>query len=127
MRFIADVNVPLMLVNRLRENGCDVSCVRDENPMASDDSILAQAQFDKRTIITFDKDFGELAFRDQRGSDYGIALIRVPMAELDAQLDALALVLANHATWVGNFTVIEPTRLRIKRLPTTADDPKEKS
>jgi predicted nuclease of predicted toxin-antitoxin system len=60
-RFLANENIPLQLVEALEQAGCDVIWIRRSNPGASDPDILAQAAREQRVLLTFDKDFGELA------------------------------------------------------------------
>src|SRR5882762_3701588 len=63
MRILANENFPLAAVNALRQDGHDVLWVRTESPGISDRDVLSRAQLDARVVVTFDKDFGELAFR----------------------------------------------------------------
>ena len=43
----------------LRDQGNDVAWVRKDTPGISDIEVLQRAQIEGRTIVTFDKDFGE--------------------------------------------------------------------
>ena len=61
MHILADENFPGDAVTALREHGHDVLWVRTETPGISDREVLARAQAEDRVVITFDKDFGELA------------------------------------------------------------------
>ena len=63
MRFLANENVPLDAVSALREIGHDVIWVRVDAHGSPDEDILSRAVAEKRVLITFDKDFGNLAFR----------------------------------------------------------------
>lgn len=47
----------------MRNAGHDVLWARTDMPGAMDDVILQRAQDDERLVISFDKDFGEMAFR----------------------------------------------------------------
>ena len=59
----ANENFPLLAVEALRAIGHNVLWTRTDMPGKSDDAILRQAQREDRLVITFDKDFGELAYR----------------------------------------------------------------
>jgi predicted nuclease of predicted toxin-antitoxin system len=61
MRFLANENFPGTAVTALIAAGHDVMWVRNAAPGMSDPDVLAWAARDERTILTFDKDFGELA------------------------------------------------------------------
>jgi predicted nuclease of predicted toxin-antitoxin system len=63
MRILADENFPGDAVTALREQGHDVLWIRTDAPGISDHEVLTHAQAEARILITFDKDFGELAFR----------------------------------------------------------------
>ena len=63
MRVCANENVSADCVNRLRQSGHDVLWIREAAPGSSDPDVLARASGEERLLITFDKDFGELAFR----------------------------------------------------------------
>ena len=65
MRLLANENFPLDAVTALQENGYDVAWIREDARGSSDEQVLARAQQEDRILITFDKDFGELAFRSR--------------------------------------------------------------
>lgn len=78
MRILADENFPKKVVEALRQNHYDVLWIRTDFPGSSDTAILAMAQREQRIIVTFDKDFGELAFRLELPASSGIILFRLP-------------------------------------------------
>lgn len=61
MRVLADENLPGRLVAALRSDGHDVMWVRTKAPGSDDPTVLAMAAAERRILVTFDKDFGELA------------------------------------------------------------------
>jgi predicted nuclease of predicted toxin-antitoxin system len=68
-------------------------------------------------LITFDKDFGELAFRRGLFSPAGIVLFRIK-APSSAQVAQVAVaVLEGRSDWAGQFSVIEEGRVRMTPLP----------
>ena len=62
MKFLADENFPRPAFQVLRNAGFDISWIADDCPGATDDEVLACCAAQNRTLLTFDKDFGELAF-----------------------------------------------------------------
>lgn len=117
MRFLADENFPGAAVIELRNSGHDVAWVRTQAPGLSDREIVAWAARDERIILTFDKDFGELAWRIGLPAASGIVLFRLPM-QAPGQIGAtLAARLAARNDWAGHLSVIEPARIRMRRLP----------
>lgn len=116
MRFLADENVPGPLIASLRLNAHDVLSVKESMQGADDRSILARAQSEERVLLTFDKDFGELAFRFGLPAACGVVLFRLEGAspELDDQRALAALV--SRDAWSGCFSVVTDTLIRIRPL-----------
>jgi predicted nuclease of predicted toxin-antitoxin system len=77
MTFLADENFPRPAVEALRQAGFDVLWIAEANPGAPDDEVLALCISTGRVLLTFDKDFGELAYRRSRSAPCGIVLFRV--------------------------------------------------
>ena len=61
MRILANENFPGTAVRALQGRGHDVAWVRFDAAGSSDIEVLARAQAEGRILVTFDKDFGELA------------------------------------------------------------------
>jgi predicted nuclease of predicted toxin-antitoxin system len=77
MRLLANENVPGDAVTALRRQGYDVVWIWEDSPGVSDIQVLARAHKEDRILITFDKDFGELAFRYGLPATCGIILFRI--------------------------------------------------
>jgi predicted nuclease of predicted toxin-antitoxin system len=117
MRLLADENFPGDAVNALREQGHDVLWIRTAAPGISDQDVLARAQSEGRIVVTFDKDFGELAFRLGLPAASGIILFRL-VATSPVRIAQFAVkALAARADWAGHFSVIEEDRIRMTPLP----------
>ncbi len=116
MRFLADENFPGGAVVRLKERGHDVVWVRGAAPGKTDAEIIAWAIRDKRIILTFDKDFGEIASRTGLTTISGVVLFRLPMRPGAAMSDMLAARIDERGDWAGHFSVIEPARVRMRQL-----------
>lgn len=117
MRILANENFPGDAVAALRQNGHDVVWVRDDAPGSRDREILEWARAGDRVLITFDKDFGELAFRARLPSSSGIVLFRIsaPSAAHVARVAVAAL--ESRTDWAGHFAVVEDSRIRMTPLP----------
>lgn len=117
MRFLANENFPGDAVTALRASGHDVVWVRQDAPGMNDPDILAWAMRDGRVLLTFDKDFGELAWQARLPASCGIVLFRLPMPPPDRVGKFLSSRIEERTDWSGNFAVIEPGRVRMRRLP----------
>ena len=116
MRILADENCPRQLIQRLRRNGHDVLWASSEFPGAADGIVLSHAMKTQRIVLTFDKDFGEMAFRQGLPSHCGIILVRYVIGSPEEFSDQLVRLLESRIDWEGAFAVIEPDRIRIRRL-----------
>ena len=121
LTLLANENVPRLLVFGLRQRGHDVRWVLEENRGIADPLVLAEALAQRRVLLTFDKDFGELIFRQGKQGTCGVILIRVLGTKSQVELVQIVLpVLEAHETsWANHFSVIERRRARIKPLPET--------
>ncbi|MGD2108793.1 MAG: DUF5615 family PIN-like protein [Phycisphaerae bacterium] len=63
MRLLADANISRALYGFLESAGHDCIHAETLSPGLSDDELLHMAVDEERTILTADKDFGELVFR----------------------------------------------------------------
>jgi predicted nuclease of predicted toxin-antitoxin system len=116
MNFIADEGVDIQIVQKLREAGHDVIYIAELASGTNDEDILQMASDGYRILITRDKDFGELAYRDGR-AHAGIILSR--LHELSSEKKA-ALVLKTiqdfNSVLTEAFTVLQPGKIRIRKM-----------
>ncbi len=117
MRILANENFPLDAVEALRQQGYDVAWVRTVAPGSSDQAVLQRAQVEDRIVVTFDKDFGELAFRAKLPASSGIILFRISTASPQDVARAAVTALSSRTDWAGNFSVVEDKRIRVTPLP----------
>jgi predicted nuclease of predicted toxin-antitoxin system len=116
MRFLADENVANRIVKWLRDQGNDVLCAAEEKSGRRDPDWLRRAEAEGRLIITSDKDFGDLVFRDGLSS-HGVILIRLEKLSMEARLKRLELAWSVvEANPHGCFIVISPRRVRVRRF-----------
>jgi predicted nuclease of predicted toxin-antitoxin system len=67
MRILVDENIPKGVSDWLRSTGHDVLVAAELRAGTPDIDWLAVADREQRCILTSDKDFGELVFRDGLG------------------------------------------------------------
>ena len=119
MHILANENFPGDAVEALRARGHDVAWVRTDAPGSSDPQVLAQAQSQGRILVTFDKDFGELAFRSGLPASSGIVLFRISAATSQHVARVAVAALESRTDWQGHFAVVEDDRIRLSSLPGT--------
>jgi predicted nuclease of predicted toxin-antitoxin system len=116
MKFLADENFPRPAVQALRKHGFEVAWATEESPGSADEDVLASCANRKLTLLTLDKDFGELVFRSGLPADCGVILFRVD-AESPEQFAKVALAgLQSRGDWNGFFSVITRDRIRMRPL-----------
>jgi len=116
MRFLANENFPGRAVTALSEAGHDVIWIRTAAPGMRDPDVLSCAAREARILLTFDKDFGELARQAQLPPECGIVLLRIPMSRSGDTGALLAHLITSRDDWAGHFSVIELGRVRMRPL-----------
>ncbi len=116
MRFLANENIPASAVAALKAAGNDVVWIRTAAPGCSDKDVLAWAARDQRILLTFDKDFGELAKASVLPAGCGVVLFRIPMPRPDDAGREIASLVTARADWAGHFSVVEPGHVRMRLL-----------
>ncbi len=117
MRLLANENFPGDAVEALRQRGHDVLWIRTESPGSTDTHILERAQAEVRLVVTFDKDFGELAFRSLLPASSGIILFRISAPSSAHVAKVAVAAIESRSDWEGHFAVIEDDRIRMTPLP----------
>jgi predicted nuclease of predicted toxin-antitoxin system len=116
MRFLANENFPADAVSALATAGHDVVWIRAAAPGMPDADVLAWAMREGRVLVTFDQDFGELAWRAGLPASCGIVPFRMPMPPASEVGATLAGRLSERTDWAGHFSVIQPGRIRMRPL-----------
>lgn len=116
VRFLIDENVPRPIFEWLQSEGHDLLMAGEVAAGESDTHWLSLAESDQRLIVTADKDFGELIFRDQLNS-HGVLLLRLYDLTIPERLTRLqevwSVVEANPG---GRFIVVTSRRVRVRPL-----------
>lgn len=77
MRILADENISGHIVTRLRGVGHDLRWAKESDPSEVDANLLMLANRQRRTLITYDTDFGELVHRHDMTAPYGVIQFRI--------------------------------------------------
>jgi predicted nuclease of predicted toxin-antitoxin system len=116
MKFVADESVDRQIVEGLQSKGHDVWYIAEMSPSISDNEVLALAIKHDGLLITSDKDFGELVFRKGLTSS-GIILIRLSGMPPEQKVNIVtAGIFQRFNEMKGNFTVIGPKSIRIRKI-----------
>jgi predicted nuclease of predicted toxin-antitoxin system len=116
MRLLANENIPVESIRRLREEGHDVLSAAETLLGSRDEEVLSLAAREARILLTFDRDYGELIYRRGMAAPLAVVYLRfVPSrpsepAEVVMELEKV-VALANR------YTVVELTQIRQRPLP----------
>lgn len=116
-KFLANENVPSAAVEAARQAGVDIAWVREISPGISDDAVMALSQTEGRVLLTFDKDFGEMAFDQGKTATAGVILLRPRLRSPEHLAQFTVALLSQPIDWEGNFSVAQEGRLRVVPLP----------
>lgn len=120
MRFLVDNAVSPRVAEGLRLAGHDAEHVRDRGlARATDEELFEIAARESRVVVSEDTDFGTVLARRSERRPSVLLFRRLSDRSADA---LLALLLANleivaESLHAGAIVVIEPERIRIRRLP----------
>jgi predicted nuclease of predicted toxin-antitoxin system len=117
MRFLVDQNVPRDVVEGLRDDGHDVTWAQTAHPGADDEILLTRAQQEDRVVLTFDTDFGTLAFHRHLPASSGIILFRLTLVSPPAVAKTVRETIRSRNDWNGHFSVVDDAQIRMRPLP----------
>ena len=115
--FLADENIPLSVIKQLRKEGCKIISVLEEFKSSSDKNILELSSKNKWIIITFDRDFGDLIFKQNCGKPFGIIFLRIIPKSPNYILKFLKwLLMQTNVSFEGNFVVVNKDKVRTIKI-----------
>jgi predicted nuclease of predicted toxin-antitoxin system len=116
MLFLADENFPRLAVLALRNAGYDTKWVKTEVPGIPDEEVMMYAYQEKRILLTFDKDFGELVFKKGKKENCGIILFRIPTHSPEEAAQMVVSTIKSRTDWEEHFSVVKKDHIRIRPL-----------
>lgn len=112
MRFLVDECTGPTVANWLRMKGHEIFSVFNDARGMSDDDVYAKALDENWILVTNDKDFGEIVFRERR-PHHGIIFLRLDDERAVNKIEILRLLLANHADKLsGHFVTVTEKKVR---------------
>lgn len=108
MKFLANENFCMASVYLLRSKGFQVASVNEDAQSSTDKMVIQRAIEARQTILTHDRDYGELIFKDGYRPMEGVIYFRMKnyLPETPAQI--LLMLLENPSfAYIGYFTVID--------------------
>jgi predicted nuclease of predicted toxin-antitoxin system len=113
-KFIVDECTGIAVAQFLRKQGFDAVSVSEESAQTGDLDILRRAVAEQRIVITNDKDFGDMVFRDNQ-HHCGVLLLRLGDDRAVTKIQVVAAVLSQHVDRLQNrFVVATEQNIRIR-------------
>ncbi len=116
MFFLANENIPQKSVMYLRKKGHDVKSVSKSSPGMTDIEVLNIAKKEERVIITLDRDYGYLIYKENIVFKNGIIYFRYIPSNPAKLGEVLVKLINNGVYFEGYFTVISKESIRQKPL-----------
>ena len=114
---LLDENIPNAAAELLQKNIPNVKHISDQSAGMDDQEVLEIATKENRILITFDKDFGYLVFKENFPKIPGVVLLRFdPVSPQQIAGKILDLIIGYHKQLHGSFTVVEEDRVRIRPI-----------
>ncbi len=115
MNLLADENVDRQIVDQLRIDGHDVLYIADLDPGITDNEVFDCANEKKALLVTEDKDFGEIVFREGRLSSGGVVILRLAGLSVEGKTRIVSDAFREHGSgFADRFSVISPGKIRIR-------------
>ena len=119
MKFLADMGVATRIVQWLKDKGYDAVHLREEKLHRLPNGLIFEKAFlEKRILLTFDLDFGEIVALSGK-NQASVILFRLRNTRTLHIIERLEKVLSDTAQTLeeGAIVVVEETRHRIRRFP----------
>src|SRR5437867_2837269 len=94
MLWLADENIPKAAIEFLRERGEDVLAVGELSPGIPDERIVEIARAERRILLSFDRDYGDLIFGRALGPPRAVIHLRFYPPDAEALQHSLAGLIA---------------------------------
>lgn len=115
-RLLVNENFPASSVNILRAVGYDVLSIAESCAGIDDGEVLARAVREKRWLVTFDRDYGELIFARGHTSPPAVILLRVRSYRPESPAQWMNELAGNEDAYLGNFVVFDGETIRTRPL-----------
>ena len=115
MRFLVDECTGPAVAQWLRSQSHEVFSVYEEARGITDDEILDKAYSENWILITNDKDFGEMIYREKR-SHRGVVFLRLQDERATSKINVIEKLLDGYASQLPDaFVVVNETQVRFAR------------
>jgi len=116
MKFLANENFPLFSVKILESAGFDIKSIGQDYAGILDSEVMEIAIKEQRTILTFDRDYGELIFKKGYRPTNGVIYLRWEDFQPNEPGEYLIELFKSHdIQYEGMLTVISESNIRQRK------------
>jgi predicted nuclease of predicted toxin-antitoxin system len=116
MRLLANENFPLLSVKILEKAGYDIKSIGQDYSGILDSDVMEIAEEEQRTILTFDRDYGELIFKRGFRPAKGVIYLRWKDFQPNEPGEYLIDLLSSRDIhYEGMLTVISENNIRQRK------------
>lgn len=116
LKFLADESLGLKVAKNIANLGIDITAIGEIARGANDAEVLTKSVEEQRILITTDKDFGYLVFKEKLLS-YGVILLRLKEESVVNLTYHINKLLKRYSSKLkGNFTVVTEEKIRVKKI-----------
>jgi len=116
MRLLMNKNIPMASIKLLRKNNDDICSVLESFPGVSDKAVMQYAHNEKRVIVTFDSDYGELVFRHKLPLPLGVLYLRFIPLTPDEPAEYIINLINKGVELEGKFTTADKNQIRQRSI-----------
>ena len=116
MKLLANENFPIKSILYLRSKGFNISSIGTDNPSIQDHAVMTIAIREERTILTFDRDYGELIFKYNYRPTKGVIYLRLDAYKADEPGKIIEdLINKNEFDFDNSLTVLDKSGIRQRK------------
>jgi predicted nuclease of predicted toxin-antitoxin system len=116
MKFLANENFPIAGINYLKSKNFDIVSIGVDFPGVSDREVMEFAIKENRTIITFDKDYGELIFKENYKPASGVIFLRlISFTPVEPGKIVESLISKQGISFENSLTVVDENAIRQRK------------
>lgn len=114
MKFLIDESVELKVADFLKTSGHNIEIISRDYPNAlADQEVLNIAQTKKRILVTNDRDFGELIFKEKLPHS-GVIYFKLGLAaSAEDKIKWLKTILASYKDQLKQFIVVRKSGIKV--------------
>lgn len=115
IKLLADENIPKKTIELLKQRSIDIISASEASRGLSDRAVIELANTENRVVVTFDRDFGKIVFRE-RLKLKGLIILRFAPSSPEHIAKRITCMLAQGTPIEERVIVVMEDRVRVSPL-----------